>query len=80
MKSYKTSQNDGRERDILALTSDLHRAQLPLADKHDVYLEVQRGGRDPQNALQNSRISARQLVRHADAADLIKVYGAGWLN
>lgn len=77
---YTNSQNAVREKDFLALTSDFHSWQSQLAEKYDVYLEVQRGGWDSQKALQNSRPSTHQFVRHANAADLIKVYGAGWLN
>ena len=77
---YTNSQNAVREKDFLALTSDFHSWQHRLADKYDVYLEVQRGGWDSQKALQNSRPSSHQFVKHANAADLIKVFGAGWLN
>lgn len=77
---YTNSQNAVREKDFLALTSDFHSWQTQLAERFDVYLEVQRGGWDSQRALQNSRPSTRQFERHANAADLIKVYGAGWLN
>lgn len=77
---YTNSQNAVREKDFLALTSDFHSWQSQLANKYDVYLEVQRGGWDSQKALQNSRPSTHQFVKHANAADLIKVFGAGWLN
>lgn len=77
---YTNSQNAVRERDFLALTSDFHSWQAQLATKYDVYLEVQRGGWDSQKALQNSRPSSHQFSQHANAADLIKVFGAGWLN
>lgn len=77
---YTNSQNAVREKDFLALTSDFHGWQKQLADKYDVYLEVQRGGWDSQKALQNSRPSTHQFGKHANAADLIKVFGAGWLN
>lgn len=77
---YTNSQNAVREKDFLALTSDFHAWQSQLGGKYDLYLEVQRGGWDSQKALQNSRPSTRQYVKHANAADLIKVFGAGWLN
>lgn len=77
---YTNSQNAVREKDFLALTSDFHGWQAQLASKYDVYLEAQRGGWDSQKALQNSRPSTHQFIKHANAADLIKVFGAGWLN
>jgi hypothetical protein len=77
---YTNSQNAVRERDFLALTSDFRTWQKELADRFDVYLEVQRGGWDSQKALQNSNPATHQFGRHVNAADLIKVFGAGWLS
>ena len=36
-------------------------------------------GGDSQKALQNTNPYTKQFVKHANAADLIRVYGAGWL-
>lgn len=77
---YTNSQNAIREKDFLALTSDFKTWQDQLADHHDLYLEIQRGGWDSQKALQNTNPKAKQFTEHANAADLIKVYGAGWLG
>lgn len=77
---YTNSQNAIREKDFLALTSDFKIWQGQLADQHDLYLEIQRGGWDSQKALQNTNPSAKQFTEHANAADLIKVYGAGWMG
>lgn len=51
-----------------------------MAERYGIYLEVQRGGWDSQKALQNANPSTRQFNRHVNAAELIKVYGAGWLG
>lgn len=77
---YTNSQNAIREKDFLALTSDFKTWQGQLAEKHNLYLEIQRGGWDSQKALQNTNPAAQQFTQHANAADLIKVYGAGWIG
>lgn len=77
---YTNSQNAIREKDFLALTGDFKTWQEQLADQHDLYLEIQRGGWDSQKALQNTNPTAKQFTEHANAADLIKVYGAGWMG
>lgn len=77
---YTNSQNAVREKDFLALTSDFHTWQQQLSERYGLYLEIQRGGWDSQKALQYSNSSSRQYSETANAADLIKVFGAGWLN
>lgn len=77
---YTNSQNAIREKDFLALTGDFKTWQGQLADQYDLYLEIQRGGWDSQKALQNTNPTAKQFTEHANAADLIKVYGAGWMG
>lgn len=77
---YTNSQNAIREKDFLALTGDFKTWQAELADKYGLYLEIQRGGWDSQKAFQNTSPKAKQFKEHANAADLVKVYGAGWLG
>jgi AIPR protein len=77
---YTNSQNAVREQDFLALTKDFRTWAQQMAERYDVFLEIQRGGWDSQKAFQKQRPSARQFTRHANAFDLIKVYGAGWLR
>lgn len=77
---YTNSQNAIREKDFLALTGDFKTWQVQLAELYSIYLEIQRGGWDSQKALQNTNPSTNQFTQHANAADLIKVYGAGWLG
>lgn len=77
---FTNSQNAIREKDFLALTGDFRTWQSELAENHDLYLEIQRGGWDSQKALQNTNPQCRRFSAHANAADLIKVYGAGWLG
>lgn len=77
---YTNSQNAVREKDFLALTSDFHSWKDELAKQFELYLEIQRGGWDSQRALQNSNPRTVQFTNSGNAADLIKVYGAGWLG
>ncbi len=77
---YTNSQNAVREKDFLALTEDFRTWQRQLADHYDIYLEIQRGGWDSQKALQNHVPQAKVFQKNANAADLVKVYGAGWLG
>src|SRR5690606_17049938 len=69
-----------REKDFLALSNDFRSWQAGMAERYDIYLEIQRGGWDSQRAFQNSNPASRQFQHHVNAADLIKVFGAGWLG
>jgi hypothetical protein len=77
---FTNSQNAVREKDFLALTGDFRSWQVALASKRGIYLEVQRGGWDSQRAMQKQRPNGPQFSRWANAADLMKVFGAGWLS
>lgn len=77
---FTNSQNAVREKDFLALTLDFRSWAEKLADTYGVFLETQRGGWDSQKALQKQNPSGKVFFEHANAFDLIKVYGAGWLG
>lgn len=76
---YTNSQNAVRDRDFVAINQGFKTWHRALADDHDLYLEIQRGGWDSQRALQKQNPNSRQFSRFASALDLSKVYGAGWL-
>lgn len=77
---YTNSQNAVREKDFLALTQDFRTWQSEMAERYGVYLEIQRGGWDSRRALQRQTPTLTpQFVEAANAFDLLKVYGAGWL-
>ncbi len=51
-----------------------------MAERYGVFLEIQRGGWDSQRARQRqSPAVTQQFDEAANAFDLLKVYGAGWL-
>jgi hypothetical protein len=51
-----------------------------MEDARDIYLEIQRGGWDSRRALQRQKPGIKQFKEAANAFDLLKVYGAGWLG
>jgi hypothetical protein len=77
---YTNTQNAIREKDFLALTSDFKTWARQMAEQHDVFMEIQRGGWDSRRALQKQKPDLHQFTKTANAFDLLKVYGAGWLG
>lgn len=77
---YTNSQNAVREKDFIALTSDFQTWARQMADKYEIYLEIQRGGWDSQKAQQRQNRATRNFSEWVNAFDLLKVYGAGWLG
>jgi hypothetical protein len=51
-----------------------------MASRYGIFLEVQRGGWDSQNAFQKQNPQTHQFSEYANAFDLLKVYGSGWLR
>lgn len=77
---YTNSQNAVREKDFLALTSDFRTMARQMEEGYSVYLETQRGGWESRRAYQRQHPNQKQFSEHANAFDLLKVYGAGWLS
>lgn len=77
---YTNSQNAVREQDFIALTSDFRSWAREMADRYDVFLEIQRGGWDSQKAQQRQKPTVHQFSKHANAFDLIKIHGGGWFG
>lgn len=77
---FTNSQNAVREKDFLALHDDMKVWAAQMATKYDVYLEIQRGGWDSRKAWQRQHPGEHRFERWANAFDLVKVYGAGWLG
>ena len=77
---YTNTQNAIREKDFLALTSDFKTWAHQMAERYDVFLEIQRGGWDSRRALERQKPDLHQFKQMANAFDLLKVYGAGWLG
>ena len=79
---HTNTQNAIREKDFLALTTDFRNWAKAMEDQYGVYLEIQRGGWDSRRALQKQQPAIKQFAEaaHANAFDLLKVYGAGWFG
>ena len=77
---FTNSQNAVRERDFIALRSDFRTWADAMAERYGIFLEIQRGGWEARKAYQKSHPRSKQFAEFANAFDLIKVLGAGWLG
>ena len=77
---FTNSQTAVRDQDFITLRSDFKAWANAMAARHGVFLEIQRGGWDSRRAYQRSHPSSHQFTEYANAYELIKVYGAGWLR
>jgi len=77
---YTNSQNAVSEKDFVALNNDFQLWAAQMAEKYNIYLEIQRGGWDSQKAFQKQNPETRQFKETANAFALLKVYGAGWMG
>ena len=77
---FTNSQNAVREQDFIALRDEFRAWADAMADRYGIFLEIQRGGSEAQRAYQKSHSSSQQFTEFANAFDLIKVYGAGWMR
>ena len=78
---FTNSQNSVKDQDFLALDKRFKTWQSELA-KRAIYLEIQCGGTANQKALQkvNPKLQQFEASHFANAFQLLKVYGAGWLR
>jgi hypothetical protein len=77
---YTNTQNVIREKDFLALENDFRSWTKRMGETYGIFLEIQRGGWESQKALQKQRPGLPQFRESANAFDLMKVFGAGWLG
>lgn len=77
---YTNTQNAIREKDFLALTNDFRQWAQQMGDRYGVFLETQRGGWESRKALQKQKPEEKEFKDYANAFDLLKVYGAGWMQ
>ena len=77
---FTNSQNAVRDQDFIALGNDFRNWANLMAERYEIFLEIQKGGWDARKAYQNSHPEARRFTESARAFDLIKVIGAGWLG
>jgi len=77
---YTNSQNAVSDKDFIALESDFKKWATGMANKYNLFLEIQRGGWDSQKAYEKQNPDAKKYVDYANTFDLLKVYGAAWFG
>ena len=77
---YTNSQNSVREQDFIALHSGFQKWRDDMGRDYRIYLEIQRGGIASQKAWEKQHPDAQVYEDYVNAFDLVKVYGAGWLD
>ena len=78
---YTNKQNSVAGKNFLTLDNHFQNWKRDMAEKYNLFLEVQRGGWDAHQALQRrtglAKSKKTNFTDHANAFDLIKVFGAG---
>ena len=77
---YTNSQNAVGQKDFIALEGNFRLWAKEMGNTYNLYLEIQRGGWDSQKTLQRINPTAKHFDDWANAFDLLKIYGAGWLS
>ncbi len=77
---FTNSQNSVREQDFLALNRGFQTWESEMKRDHNIFLEIQRGGITARKAREKQRPELQPMADYVSAFDLIKVYGAGWLE
>ena len=77
---FTNSQNSVREQDFIALHSGFQNWAADMAKDYGIFLEVQRGGTESCKAWEKQHPEVQSFKDYVNAFDLIKVYGAGWLD
>lgn len=77
---YTNSQNAVREQDFVALNSGFQDWATAMENDYRIFLEIQRGGSDARKAREKQHPDQPKFDDYVNAFDLIKVYGAGWLE
>ncbi len=77
---YTNSQNAVKEKDFIALDKDFRYWRHKIGEQYNVFLEIQRGAWDARRAYQKQHPAEKKFNEFANASDLLRVYGAGWLG
>ena len=77
---FTNSQNSVREQDFIALNTGFQNWAREMASEYRIFLEIQRGGADARKAWEKQHPDQQGFDDYVNAFDLLKVYGAGWLN
>lgn len=75
---YTNSQNAVKEKDFISLSDDFQEWKDTLRNKHNIFLEIQRGSW----IVEQARLRSQNLPtpNKIEAEELLKIFGAGWLG
>lgn len=76
---YTNSQNTVGQKDFIALEGNFKLWAKEMEKTYNIFLEIQRGDWDSREALYKMNRQTNNFDGWANAFDLIKVYGAGWM-
>lgn len=76
---YTNSQNSVGQKDFIALEKSFQFWAAEMANKYNIYLEIQRGGWESEKAKQKTTLQPKTYVGWVNAFDLLKIFGAAWL-
>ena len=77
---FTNSQNSVREQDFLALNRRFQTWESEMEREYNIFLEIQRGGTTARKAREKQHPELQPMADYVSAFDLIKVYGAGWIE
>ncbi len=77
---FTNSQNQVKEQDFMALDQGFRAWADDMKSDYNIFLEIQRGGITSQKAAEKQHPERDRFDDYVNAFDLIKVYGAGWLE
>lgn len=77
---YTNSQTAVRQQDFITLQDDFQSWAREMGVSYRIFLEIQRGGIDSRKAYEKQHPEQQKFDAYANAFDLLKVYGAGWLG
>ena len=77
---FTNSQNAVSAKDFIALEGDFKQWAVQAAEKYNLFLEIQRGGWESQQAKEKKHPYCKRFNAWTNAFELIKVYASAWLG
>lgn len=77
---FTNSQNSVRPQDFIALNNDFKAWAAGMAETYNIFFEIQRGGIDSRRAWERQHPEVDPFTDYVNGFEVIKVYGAGWLD
>ena len=77
---YTNFQNSVSQKDFIALEKGFKHWQSEMERLYNIYLEIQRGGWESVKSQNQKTFEGKEYKDHINAFDLLKIYGAGWME